>query len=452
MPQIMNKIPLSLDFLWKSRYMMGKLWPMQRKMFFAPFQIVNPRNKYYDGQIIDVPLTLWQSFIGTSSKGKKILEKARLGYKDIANVLPSEDAFIPYEYVGIKQGTIRFRLKNCHIFWNNADCTTCPFDLREISGYVSGANKDNGAIALLWYFQAIIYRAVYDTEAARADAQMPKFKIIYDANNAPAELHVAISYEELKKVRGYKKYDYTNIPDNKRELFEDMEEYLSLMYKLDNYIGNLSSDTITPYQEQYIASKTMELMEMQDKLESKYHASMKVLKKTHDAIIHNISLRRPLRQPFIDRAITPGLEELKKGNMLHAIAVNAWKRPAKRTKDEMQAGIPIRSATNKEVLVKSNYEMLPPGEYAVKNAIYDGDGNLIGGDIIWDNITDYRHTKVGEEYTICFDLRPQQKKRKPRASSSKASEKPYTVDVAPLVFGEQTSFFDADSEEDIPYM
>lgn len=402
MPKLSYTTPLRLDFLWANRLLMGKLTDHERKMFFAVFAVLAPKKVYEELEIIDIPLTILKVLSGSQSNEKQLAKDVRKGFKKISKGY-SKKTPIPYEFVGIKNGCARFRIMDSRIFTEQEGYHYCKIDLAEIFMGPGGHHKDYHCVPIGWYFLAVVHKYFYDHDAAQADMFFPRCEVIVDDNSVPAKLMVTIGHEELKKVTGYDLYDYTRFPGKTKKRFLAIKAGLPLKYKLKGLENRLFEKKLTERERKNIEASIEYTLKDIRALEKELHGRIDDLEREMHEIAKTI---QPLRQPFIDVVMAPGIEVLNRGGMIHFAAIDAWKRPKKRSKEEMEAGIPIRNATKKETYVLINYEMrfLKPGECVVKNPIYDKKGNVIGGTPITKKITNYRNCRIGNEYTLCVDL------------------------------------------------
>lgn len=389
MSKIVHIVFLLLEFMWSNRYLMGALTPLQRKMFFLPFIAVDAKHCRC-GQEVHIPLLFARAFLGTKSNDKHLAQALKKGYDAITKGYSDDTAFLPYEYKGVKNGAAVFKLVDCRIFSGFASELACQINLDEVSEYESGHNIDNGTLPLLWYLLCVVNRFLTDFDAAVVDKSMPIGEFVYSDDGEPLALLITIGFEELKQIYGYGKYDYVNIPKGNRERFLAIEKALPLKYKLQGLERMLGKEGLTEKKKSGIEASITRVVESINEVEDQYGGTIDTLEQEYYLIRRKI---QPLRQPFIDRVVIPGIEELNSGSMLNFNPLEKWKRPAKRTKAEIEANAPIKNAEKVTVWVRPNYEMLPPGQCAIKDPILDRHGQIIGGDIIFKNITNYRLSK-----------------------------------------------------------
>lgn len=406
MPEINYIIPLCLDFLWLNRYLMGTLTARERKLFFIVFVLLNPLKLYTTSTIITIPLSVIKVLIGSNSNEDHLADEIRKAYKKIAEGY-AKNSPIPYTFLGIKDGCAHFYLKDTFVFSDQGGSNLhyCQIDLAEVFSAASGPNKDYHSAAIGWYFLSVVQRYFYDHRAAQADMNYPRCELIADNNGVPVKLMVTIGHDELKKITGYGLYDYTRFPGGVRERFLRIREGVPLKYKLYHQQKKLLREDLSKQERRNTEASIAYMMKDIEAMEQALGANIDDLEKEMHEILKTI---QPLRQPFIDTVLTPGIEELNRGGMVNFDEMEAWKRPKKRTRKEIEAGMPVRKATRKNTFVRTNYEMkeLKPGECVIKNPVFDKKGNMIGGVSITKNITNYRYCRVGNEHTLCINLQP----------------------------------------------
>lgn len=248
MSTINHSIELRQDFCWRNRNLMGLLAPQERKMFFLPFIRVIPGREYVKNQEIDIPLFVVVEFLQCKPDidDRTLAEALREGYKAITAATKGN---LPYIFKGIKNGNARFALQDCSIFSGIGNKLRCTFNLDEISSYADGRIRDNKPIPLLWYIQCVVEMFFNDNDKAVSNTAYPLCEITTDADGVPVGLLMTIDHEELKKVMGYRKYDYTNIPSDprdpkaNREFFLDFVKFLPQIYELEALQSKIYSET-----------------------------------------------------------------------------------------------------------------------------------------------------------------------------------------------------------------
>lgn len=357
MPKLNHFIELRQDFCWRNRNLMGLLAPQERKMFFAPFALVDPRKEYHKDQVIDVPLPVMVAFLQCKPDIAEatLTEALREGYKAITAAAKGD---MPYIYKGIRNGNARFILKDCSIFQNLGNKSRCTFNLDEISNYADGRVRDNKPLPLLWFVQSVVAKFFDSHDDVAKNTAYPLCEIVTDDNGVPVRLLMTVGHEELKKIMGYGKYSYTNIPSNpkdpkaNREFFLDFVDYLPKIYLLDSLRQNSLSES-NPTKRRQTEWAINKILEEQKAFEKKYddtpidvlHDRYKILwKKTQHRY-----------QPFADKVIKPAICELNAGDMLHFCLLENQRKPARRTKEQIKAGEPVGTAILEMTYIRNNY-------------------------------------------------------------------------------------------------